>query len=157
MKVKLICLCFINFVIFTINANALTDAELQTYHETINNLESKLKAINVDSAYSVNSVYISVKGTKPSGTWESFGQGRTLIGVGGSYTKANATGGDYLYSTSTSSHYDYSEEEASISTMEVPIIGSDGSYVVGDEKTEMMASANNQTPYVSVYFWKRTK
>lgn len=81
--------------------------------DILNEISAKIKAVKeerglgvVDEKYPVGSIYMSTASTDPGilfgGTWESFGQGRTLIGVesGG---MAGSTGGS-ASSTLTSSN-----------------------------------------------------
>lgn len=66
----------------------------------INELHSEIHPL-VDKIYPVGSIYISVKNTNPGtifgGTWQAFGAGRTLIGMGSNgttnYTTVKKTGG----------------------------------------------------------------
>jgi hypothetical protein len=164
-KIKLILLFISSFFAFNISSLALTDAELTSYHQKLDDYDKRLDKIETDAitkSYPTNSIYISARSLAPESLfsntkWESFGAGRTLIGVGGSFTSANATGGTYNYSSSTSSHFDYSENEDSVSTLEIPVEGIDGNYEAGDSFTSQMATTNNAGPYIAVYYWKRTE
>lgn len=71
----------------------------------------RIKQDIVDLIYPVGSIYISMNPADPStlfgGTWEAFGQGRTLIGAGmgvddntSKYFAPNTTGGEYLHTLS---------------------------------------------------------
>ncbi len=86
--------------------------------ERISSLEEQMKNLHsntflLDKVYPIGCVYISISNTDPStlfgGTWETYGQGRTLVGVGtgndGSIDKtftANSTGGEYNHILSVS-------------------------------------------------------
>ena len=63
----------------------------------------------LNKIYPIGSIYISTASTNPStflgGTWEAYGQGRTLVGVGSNGTNSysiNATGGSSSVTLSTS-------------------------------------------------------
>ena len=89
-----------------------TDTELLNI---ISNLVSRVEALenqgtgNILEAYPVGSIYLSTNETSPAdlfgGTWEAYGQGRTLVGVGtGEDTRGeqlefliNQTGGEYKH------------------------------------------------------------
>lgn len=89
----------------------MSKAELKTWINQI--VDSKLTANNLN-IYPIGSIYISTSNTNPSefigGTWESYGEGRTLIGAGtgtdsnsNSITfAANEVGGEYLHTLTTS-------------------------------------------------------
>ena len=78
-----------------------------------NNSNKSLAETNIlDTIYPIGSVYLTINDNNPStflgGTWEQFGQGRTLIGQGtgndGSNTiefKTDQTGGEYKHSLTT--------------------------------------------------------
>lgn len=92
-----------------------TDTELLNI---ISNLVSRVEALenqgtgNILEAYPVGSIYLSTNETSPAdlfgGTWEAYGQGRTLVGVGtGEDTRGeqlefliNQTGGEYKHALS---------------------------------------------------------
>ena len=124
--------------------------------------------INTDFIYPVGSIYISVNATNPSkwfgGTWQSFGSGRTLVGVDTSQTEFNTvqkTGGskylqEHEHSKTTGLYkYEYS-------------YGIDGQVYKGAQKLQDITvwsgkvsgvttgNAGNLQPYITVYMWRRT-
>ena len=69
----------------TVNANETEDT-LNELSEEISNLKNKINNLNLlDDKYPIGSIYITKSDVNPSeilgGTWEAFGQGRTLVGV----------------------------------------------------------------------------
>lgn len=112
-------------------------------------------------AYPVGSVYISISSnfnpnTSFGGTWERFGQGRTLIGEGtgndGSTSMtftANSIGGEYNHSMSLNDigYLDYGA-----------LLNTNGNQigVHGHEAKMKGAKIRLLQPYITVYFWKRT-
>ena len=117
----------------------------------------------VNLIYPVGSIYISTSSTNPGslfgGTWQAYGQGRTLIGAGTgndgstsmSFT-ANATGGKYYsdqlnspstYWGLTSSNFGYEDR---LIIRKDPIGGTQ----------ERSAQISLVQPYIVTYFWRRT-
>ena len=138
--------------------------------------------------YPVGSVYITYNNVNPGtflgGTWERFGQGRTLVGEGTgndgstsmSFT-ANASGGSYSHSHI----YGIKVNEYYGSNANIRVRKSDGSWQdgakdgaeyaifnnsnqAGNKKLNTMTykiesnTSNSSTiqPYIVVYFWRRT-
>ena len=117
-----------------------------------------------DMVYPVGSIYISVNNINPStlfgGTWESFGTGRTLVGVDTSQTEFNTVekigGSKYLQKHShtlsvpqytgqnlwglPSYQYTYDTYQNQVRTTSEAGTGNSG----------------NLQPYITVYMWKRT-
>ena len=103
MKPKILILLMILLIpLEPVNANDIEDT-LNSLSREISNIKQKMNTINLlDEKYPVGSIYITIVNTNPAntlgGTWESFGQGRTLIGVGSNgttnYSSASATGGN---------------------------------------------------------------
>ena len=150
--------------------------------------EKKVREI-LDAMYPVGSVYITADKNNPGnfigGTWEQFGQGRTLIGEG--------TGNDGSTSMSFTSNQTGGEYQHALTNKELPehahwIGCSDQSNLPGGKnnwglvedggfcgKVALTAKArglcvddgtgtagsnephNNLPPYITAYFWKRTK
>lgn len=129
--------------------------------------------------YPVGSVYITYNNVNPGtflgGTWERFGQGRTLVGEGtgndGANSRtfnANDTGGEYKHKLSTSelpSHNHsigayWSKQEASGYGLATGNVGFyDRVMVSGSGNSGSTGSGNshnNVQPYITVYFWRRT-
>lgn len=138
--------------------------------------------------YPVGSVYITYNNVNPGtflgGTWERFGQGRTLVGEGTgndgstsmSFT-ANASGGSYSHSHI----YGIKVNEYYGSNANIRVRKSDGSWQAGAKDGAEYAIFNNSNqagnkklntmtykiesntsnssamqPYIVVYFWRRT-
>lgn len=106
MKHKFLILLIIFFIPFKIvNANEIEDS-LNNLSDEISNIKQKMNNISLlDDKYPVGSIYITTQYSSASqvanaigGTWESFGAGRTLIGVGSNgttnYSTASSTGGN---------------------------------------------------------------
>ena len=143
--------------------------------------EKKVREI-LDAMYPVGSVYITADKNNPGnfigGTWEQFGQGRTLIGEGTgndgstsmSFT-ANQTGGEYEHTLSKSElpkekpnlYFEQLDSNGdSWSTLAIKwtytgniennnsIKSTNGSDYLGEGKP-----ANIMQPYTTVFFWTR--
>lgn len=102
-KMKKIIFGFIIFVFAfqSVNAN-VTEDNLNSLKEEIKELKTKANSLNsLDEKYPIGSIYITTTATNPSlslgGTWEAYGQGRTLIGMGNNgttnYQTISSTGG----------------------------------------------------------------
>lgn len=122
----------------------------------------------LDKVYPVGSVYISVVNKNPGtfigGTWVTFGQGRTLVGVNTSDSDFNTvgkTGGSkylqkHTHSANTSWPY------AQINTGSTYGHTTGGSWIFGSVGSGVSVSntgsgdSENLQPYITVYFWKRT-
>lgn len=113
-----------------------------------------------NAIYPVGSVYITYNNINPStflgGTWERFGQGRTLIGEGtgndGSTSMsfaANSTGGLYNHSM-VRDDIGYIYYGA--------LLNSNGNQIgVHDHNKNMKTKIPLLQPYITVYFWHRIK
>ena len=130
------------------------------------------QSIGFDQIYPVGSVYISVSSINPSslfgGTWESFGIGRTLVGVDTSQTEFNTvqkTGGEKKHTLTTGElpnhahimalRYIYCQAGNS-DFWAVPYVPESS---MGNAYTKSAGgneSHNNLQPYITVYMWKRT-
>lgn len=169
------------------NFKTETDTKFTTTKEELTSLINTTIDNTINSIYPIGSVYISLTETNPGaylkGSWEKFGQGRTLIGEGtgddGSNTMeftAGSTGGSYehnhTYGIKLNDYY------SNISNLSLR--NSDGSWQGGvndGNRNAYVNSAcqegnkeiNSQTfkievntsnsrtmhPYITVYFWKR--
>jgi hypothetical protein len=117
-------------------------------------------------AYPVGSVYISISSnfnpnTSFGGTWERFGQGRTLIGEGtgndGSTTMsftANSTGGNYVSKDLNcgESRFGFISYAQSAYYIERTIVRSNA---ISQSHGEINANVSLIQPYIVVYFWRR--
>lgn len=120
-----------------------------------NKLVSSIKS----AMYPIGSVYITYNNVNPGtflgGTWERFGQGRTLVGEGTgndgstsmSFT-ANSTGGIYNHSM-VRDDIGYIYYGA--------LLNSNGNQMgVHDHNKNMKTKIPLLQPYITVYFWRRT-
>lgn len=127
--------------------------------------------------YPVGAVYITYDNNNPGnflgGTWEQFGQGRTLIGEGTgndgstsmSFT-ANNTGGEYKHKLTVDempshSHKLYARggqtaQASSPFAANKPILRGSNSYGFDVSKAGGDGYHNNIPPYITVFFWRRT-
>ena len=116
--------------------------------------------------YPVGSVYITYNNVNPGtflgGTWERFGQGRTLVGEGtgndGSTSMSfttNNTGGKYYSDVLNSSDKKYGlrKNDGPTYYTERTIVRSSD---VGNGSGERSAKVSLVQPYITVHFWKRT-
>lgn len=117
--------------------------------------------------YPVGSVYITYNNVNPGtflgGTWERFGQGRTLVGEGtgndGSTSMSftsNNTGGKYYSDVLNSSDKQYGlrKNDGPTYYTERTIVRSSD---VGNGSGERSAKVSLVQPYITVYFWYRIK
>ena len=124
--------------------------------------------------YPVGSVYITYNNVNPGtflgGTWERFGQGRTLVGEGTgndgstsmSFT-ANSTGGEYKHKLTIDEIPPHSHKYYSPIVQRVAASSSGSTYGNYNKGYFIESSAtggdgyhNNVQPYITVYFWRRT-
>ena len=122
-------------------------------------------SIALDPLYIVPLIYTSVVATNPNsllgvGSWAVMGQGRVLMGAGGSYG-AGSQGGTATETLSLAqipSHTHYSGWRTGSGT------GSAGQYATLHEGPASIntgaagsgSAHNNLQPYLVVYMWKRT-
>lgn len=133
----------------------------------------------LNKIFPVGAVYITYDkknpGTFLGGTWEQFGQGRTLVGEGtgndGSTSMSfttGATGGEYTHRLTQAempSHYhdihskwDGSEDtgiENWFVAMDIGTVYSNGGWLQNGMPAGGNQHHNNIQPYVTTYFWKR--
>lgn len=127
------------------------EIQYRDWNKLVNSIKSAM--------YPVGSVYITYNNNNPSnflgGTWEQFGQGRTLIGQGTgndgstsmSFT-ANSTGGLYNHSM-VRDDIGYIYYGA--------LLNSNGNQMgVHDHNKNMKTKIPLLQPYITVYFWRRT-
>lgn len=128
------------------------EIQYRDWNKLVNSIKSAM--------YPVGSVYITYNNVNPGtflgGTWERFGQGRTLVGEGTgndgstsvSFT-ANDTGGEYIHSL-LRDEIGYIYYGA--------LLNSNGNQIgVHDHDGKMKkAKIPLLQPYITVHFWKRT-
>ena len=146
-------------------------------------LENKINS-NFDKTYPVGSIYISTSGTNPStiygGTWERYGQGKTLVGLNESETEfstINKTGGEKTHTLTINEMPSHNHQIGSGDGSNGLIIGSapesnilvgvNNYYIkydgVGNGPSTYLntynvggsSAHNNLQPYITVYMWKR--
>ena len=138
-----------------------------------NKLVSSIKS----AMYPIGSVYITYNNVNPGtflgGTWERFGQGRTLVGEGtgndGSTSMSfttNSTGGEYKHKLTidempSHDHKLYARGGSTTQTSSPfaankPITQGSNAYGFNVSNVGGDASHNNIQPYITVHFWKRT-
>ncbi len=107
-----------NFNLGADNVQAAIDGTCTKFSSQLTNLKNEVKTETINEMYPVGSVYIStsisnakdVATTLGVGTWESYAQGRTLVGVGtgtdsndiSKIFKIDAEGGEYSHTLTTS-------------------------------------------------------
>jgi hypothetical protein len=165
----------------TSSSHVLVESGNEIQYRDWNKLVNSIKS----AMYPVGSVYITYDNINPGtflgGTWERFGQGRTLVGEG--------TGNDGSTSMSFTAYSSGGEYKHRLSAEEMP--SHYHNVVLNDDKNELLrihytrgtwgiysepsrncagvnTSAvitnsqggsgyhNNLSPYITVYFWKRT-
>lgn len=150
-----------------------TDTKFTTTKEELTNLINTTIDNTINSIYPIGSVYISLSETSPGtylkGTWEQFGQGRTLIGVGtgddGTNTQEfgiNTIGGEYKHKLVIDEIPSHNHKYYSPIVQMVPPTSSGDTYgnynkdyKIDSDSTGGDGYHNNVQPYVTVYFWKR--
>lgn len=149
--------------------------------------EKKVREI-LDAMYPVGSVYITADKNNPGnfigGTWEQFGQGRTLIGEGtgddGSTSMSftpNSTGGEYLHQLTEGempSHYHnalYADHDGNVTigwgygtgrgnSVNLYSLAKFDRTIDSPSKTGAVGGStphNIMQPYITVAFWRRIK
>ena len=166
------------------NKNEL-DNKIENNKTSILNLTNKENSNNVFlKTYPVGSIYISASSTNPStiygGTWERYGQGKTLVGLNESETEfstVNKIGGEKTHTLTVnempSHNHDFRYSTDNAVTFYNAGVGKDGtytgdnylgfsnsvslfaSYVVVLSNTGSSQPHNNLQPYITVYMWKR--
>lgn len=99
MRYKILILIIL-LIPFKVEANETEDL-LNSISQKIQNIKTEVNKLDLLKKYPVGSIYISTSSTNPlslfGGTWQSFGQGRTLIGAGSNGTTnytSGSTGGN---------------------------------------------------------------
>lgn len=131
-----------------------------------------VKAMLLDLTYPVGSVYQSTESTDPAqlfgGTWESFADGKTLVGVNPTDTdfEAGKTGGEKTVTLTK----DHIPKDLSLTVAGKTAIGGSKSTAFGGGTAGYGASGdvgpvlisnaggqahNNMPPYIAVYMWVR--
>lgn len=155
------------------NFKTETDTRFNTTKEELTSLINTTIDNTINSIYPIGSVYISLTETNPGtylkGTWEQFGQGRTLIGVGagddGTNTQefeVNTTGGEYKHKLVIDEMPSHNHKYHSPIVQEVTPSSNTSTYgnYIKDYKIDTDSAGgdgyhNNVQPYITVYFWKR--
>lgn len=155
------------------NFKTETDTRFTTIKEELTSLINTTIDNTINSIYPIGSVYISLTETNPGtylkGTWEQFGQGRTLIGVGagddGTNTQefeVNTTGGEYKHKLvigeiPSHAHKYYSPivQEVSPASNTSTYGNYNKDYKIDSDSVGGDGYHNNVQPYITVYFWKR--
>lgn len=158
-----------------INSGDISGDELQNI---VNDLISRVEELenqemgDILQAYPVGSIYLSTIETNPAdlfgGTWEAYGQGRTLVGVGiGEDARGeqlefiiNQTGGEYNHLLTVQEMPSHSHSFfASYTEPGGP--GNQSNWGYTYNKTQTTANTggsqvhNNIQPYITCYMWKR--
>lgn len=126
------------------------------------------------AAHPVGSIEINITGTNPSeylgGEWESFGSGRTLVGVNTSDTSFNTvekTGGEKNHTLTVDEMPEHKHGERGYYSTNIGVTTGSHAHVrsrtpiSSDPVDGSMENAgggqphNNLQPYITVYFWKR--
>lgn len=157
------------------NFKTETDTRFNKTKEELTSLINTTIDNTINSIYPVGSVYISLTETNPGtylkGTWEQFGQGRTLIGVGsgndGTNTQefeVNSTGGEYKHKLVIDEMPSHNHKYYSPIVQEVTPSSNTSTYgnYTKNYKIDCDSAGgdgyhNNVQPYVTVYFWKRVE
>lgn len=155
------------------NFKTETDTRFTTTKEELTSLINTTIDNTINSIYPIGSVYISLTETNPGaylkGTWEQFGQGRTLIGVGtgddGTNTQefeVNTTGGEYKHKLVIKEIPSHAHEYYSPIAQEVSPSSNTSTYGNYNKDYKIDSGSvggdgyhNNVQPYITVYFWKR--
>ena len=114
-----------SYIVYIDNEATITEMTNQELTQEIENLKSEISTLKnelstlddsilssesiLDKVYPIGSIYISIDSTDPSelfgGTWETYAEGKTLVGVDSSdtnYNSVNKTGGSSTVTLSVS-------------------------------------------------------
>ncbi len=155
---------------------------------SVEELKSLIDRRIAEKAYPVGSIYISTQATNPSeifgGQWESYGEGRTLVGAGtGTDTnstamqfEANTVGGEYSHKLTIAEmpnhRHEYDNGGLALTVMtNTPLSSMEtnegfkhdnigwwfghNKNVSGIATTGEDVAHNNIKPYIVTYMWKR--
>ena len=141
------------------------------HQSDIENIVSQAVSEALLAGHPVGSIEVNVSGDNPGtylgGTWESFGTGKTLVGIDTSQTEFNTiekTGGEKTHTLTTQEmpkhkHFNgYKFRDGSGSSWGYRVTSgakegnTDGT---SDGETGGGQAHNNLQPYITVYFWKR--
>ena len=155
------------------------DQEIETLKSEVANLKNS-SGVSLSDVYPVGSIYISTSSTNPSqlfgGTWESYGSGRTLVGVDTTQTEfntVNKTGGEKTHFHYMPMGFDSSRMYIYYDgTSNVPYYGSNivngnvsSGYIdrffdvvksSGNLRIAATTSESSLQPYITVYMYRRT-
>ena len=155
------------------NLNLLQTNTENAINSLDNDLQSQINSIG-KKLFPIGSIFISVTNTNPSsflgGTWQSFGAGRTLVGVDTSQTEFNTvqkTGGSKTHTLTieqipSHSHsinlpfYNYQQNGNGFNGQ---VYKTSNVSQQNSLKTNTSGNGNphnNLQPYITVYFWRRT-
>ena len=156
-----------NFVDNNPETTDLYDANFA--NQIIKEIEAIKKRFNVDLAYPVGSIYISVVNKNPNllfgGTWRAFAAGRTLVGIDSSQTEFNTvkkTGGAKTHSLTAKENGPHNHKlhmAQNPGPYSSPPYGTGGYEWVDSTNVVSLsgegAPHNNLQPYITVYMWER--
>ena len=150
-----------------------TDAETKELIEKINSLSAQVATLK-NQIYPVGSIYISTSTTNPSeifgGTWEAYGEGRTLIGAGtGTDSRGESleftlgqTGGEYNHLLTIDEMPNHSHGYFWRTDMVYWNVShgfgsgaNTGAATIDTSATGNDVAHNNLQPYIVTYMWKR--
>lgn len=159
--------------------NAPSVAAVRNYLESsavlhqsdIENIVSQAVSATLLAGHPIGSIEINTSGTNPSeylgGVWESFGSGRTLVGVDSSdsdFDTAEETGGEKTHTLTVAempkhkhlNGYKFRDGSGSSWGYRVTYGAKEGNTDgTSDGETGGGKAHNNLQPYITVYFWKR--
>lgn len=149
------------------------------HQSDVENIVSQAVSNALLTAHPIGSIEINVSGTNPEiylgGTWEAFGAGRTLIGVGTgtdtnntkhTFSSAELTGGEYTHKLTVTEMPSHKHDlRAPSGNIAASGSGIGNEFVVSDTQGKSLPKwtvatggngyHNNLEPYITVYFWKR--
>ena len=161
----------INSLTSSINNNKNNIDEIK---DNVSNLTNKDNIDNIFlKNYPVGSIYVTTDSTNPGtkfgGTWVTYGEGITLVGVDSTQTEFSAvgkTGGEKTHTLTkeempSHSHQLHYKDASYTQSTKYDTVGTTG-YVenwrqaITTANTGSSQAHNNLQPYITVYMWKRT-